>query len=81
MTVGLRLGDAAGRNGPAGAALIVDDDRLPECVRKLGADGSRDEIGSAAGRNRDDQLDRAVGITLLRARRSRCRNHDGRSGK
>ena len=57
ITVGLRLGDAPGRNGPAGAALIVDDDRLPERIRKFRANCAGDEIRRAAWWDRHDELD------------------------
>ena len=38
VAVGLRLGDARGRDGAAGTAAIDDDDRLSERLVQLGAD-------------------------------------------
>jgi hypothetical protein len=67
VAVGFGLGDASGCDGTSGAALIVDDDWLPNCVRELRADGPCDEIGGAAGRDRHDELNGPVGIVLLGA--------------
>jgi hypothetical protein len=78
VAVGFGLGDASGCDGTSGAALIVDDDWLPNCVRELRADGPCDEIGGAAGRDRHDELNGPVGIVLLGVRGIGRRNHDGR---
>ena len=57
VAVGVRLGDARGRRRAAGAAAIDDDDGLAERIGELGADHPRDEVGGAARRHRDDELD------------------------
>ena len=68
VAVRVRFGDLRGGGRAAGAGAIADDDRLSERVGKLGADEPGDEIGGAAGRHRDDELNRAVRIVGLRAR-------------
>ena len=67
VAVRVRFGDLRGGGGAAGAGAIADHDRLSQRVGKLGADQPADEIGRAAGRNRDNELNRAVRI-VLRAR-------------
>jgi len=78
VAVGVGSGDASGCDGTAGAALVVDDDRLPDCVRELRTDGACDEVGGAARRDRHDQLNGPVGIGLLGGRGIGSCNHDGR---
>ena len=68
VAVGVRLGDLRGGGRAAGAAAIVDDDRLPQRVGKLRPDEPGNDIGRAAGRNGDDELDRAVRVVRLSAR-------------
>ena len=71
VAVRVRFGDGCGGGGAAGAAAIADDDRLSERIGKLRSDDPRDEIGRAAGRNGDDELNRTARIIGLRARRTR----------
>ena len=68
VAVGIRFRDLRGGGRAAGAGAIADDDRLSERVGKLRPDEPGNEIGRAAGRNGDDELDRAVRIVRLRAR-------------
>ena len=64
VAVGLRFGDARGRDGAAGTAAIDDDDRLSERLVQLGADGAREEVGRAAGRHWYDQRERPRRISV-----------------
>ena len=75
VAVRFRLGDAGGRDGASGTAAIVDDDRLPERLGELGPDDPRDEVGGAARRDRDDELNRPSGVAALAPRRT-SRNED-----
>jgi hypothetical protein len=65
VAVGLRLGDLRSGDRAAGAGAIAGDDGLPEGVGELRADDARDEVGSAAGRHRDDELQRSIWIAVL----------------
>ena len=53
-----------GTDDAAGAALVLDDDRLAERFGKPRLDGPRDEVEIAAGRERDDDADRLRRIVL-----------------
>ena len=49
VAIGIRFGDGRCGCSAAGAATVADDDRLSECVGKLGPDQPADEIGCAPG--------------------------------
>ncbi len=53
---------SVGADLPAGAAAVVDDDRLADSLRERLADGTRQEIVAAAGRKRHDHPDRPCRI-------------------
>ena len=59
VAVGRALGDRARRDRAAGAAAIVDDDLLAERLAHLVGDAARRGAGAAAGRERNDERDRA----------------------
>jgi hypothetical protein len=67
VAVRIGFGDGRGSDRAPGAAAIAGDDRLAERVGKLGADDARDEVGGAARRHGDDELQRPVRIIVLRA--------------
>ena len=76
VAVRLGAGDAAGAQRAAGAADILDDDLLAEILGHGFGDQARDRVGRAAGRERHDDGDRAVGIGLGGSRkrgRRECR--------
>ena len=62
------LRDRAGADRAAGAAAVVDHDRLLERVAQLVGDGAGDDAGAAARRERNDQRDRLCRIILRAAR-------------
>ncbi|MEO6409478.1 MAG: hypothetical protein ABIO45_12095 [Burkholderiaceae bacterium] len=67
-------GDGAGRAGP-----IFDDDRLAKPVREPEGDLAQRSIGSAAGRQSQDDAHRPSGIgSLRRRRRWLCRDRRDR---
>ena len=45
---------------PAGARLVLDDDRGAERLRERGRGGARDRVDAGAGRDGQDELDRPV---------------------
>ena len=53
---------------PLRAGLVVDDDRLLRLLGERLADGARELVGGAAGRERHDERDRLRGEALRRAR-------------
>ena len=68
VTVGRGIGDRLGADRAAGAAAVVDDERLPKLAsHALGGDAA-DDVGRAAGRERDDQRD---GLRRIRLRERR----------
>jgi hypothetical protein len=69
VTVGRALRHRAASDGAAGAAAVVDDDRLLECLAHLVGDDAPDDGRAATGRERYDQRDRPVGIVLREQRR------------
>ena len=73
VAVGPALCDLARRDGAAGAAAVLDHDRLAEHGTHLFRDHARDEIVAAARRIRDHKRDRPRRI-VLRARRARERD-------
>ena len=62
--VGLRLRHVVGADRAVGAGLVLDDDGLAEDVLDLVGDQAADEIGRAAGREGDHDVDRLVGKVL-----------------
>src|SRR5215470_14319657 len=71
VTVGVGLGDASGRCRPGSATAVCDDDRLPQSICKLRCDYPGYEVGRAARRYCDDELDRACRVSGLRTCRFR----------
>jgi hypothetical protein len=57
-----------GADGAAGAGLVLDDHRLPPRFGEALPDDAAEDVGAAAGRERDDQVDRLVGVGLRRCR-------------
>ena len=53
--------DAAGTDGSVGAGDVLHHDRLAQGLGQTLADQARHDIGIAAGRERHDQLERAIG--------------------
>ena len=76
VAVGRALRDRAAADGAAGAAAVVDHDRLAEHLAHLVGDDAPDDGGAAAGRERHDQRDRPVGIVLRAG--GRCRQGEPR---
>ena len=64
VAVGRALGDRAGCERAAGAGAIVHHDLLAERLAHLLGHHARQRIVAAAGRERNDQRDRPVGIGL-----------------
>ena len=67
------LGDRARADGAAGAAAVVDHDRLLEGFAQLVGDRAGDDAGAAAGRERNDQRDRLCRIVLRTRAAERAR--------
>ena len=72
VAVGVGLGHVLGRDRAVRARPVLDDDGLSEQRSQPLGEQARDEIGGAAGGERDHELDRPVGI-VLRPRAARCR--------
>jgi hypothetical protein len=64
IAIARRLGHDVGANRAAGAAAVVDNERLAKIFREPGAQHARDKIRAAAGRGSDDQAYGLVGIGL-----------------
>ncbi len=65
------------REGAAGAGPVLDDDRLPEALGELVAEGARNDVDRAAGRKRHKEMDRLRRIGVLGKRGGgpdRCRD-------
>ena len=71
------LGDGIGRKNAAGARLRLEHDGASEFGGHAVGDEPRHDVDRAAGRERQDELDRPVGI--LRQRR-RCARHKRKPG-
>jgi hypothetical protein len=65
VAVGRGLGDRAGAEIAAGAALVLDHHVLAQPRPELFPDGARDAVGKSAGRGGDDDGDRLRRIGLL----------------
>ena len=76
-----RMGRKLGADDAAGAGAIINDHLLAEPIAHLLRDGAADDVVAAAGRERDDQPDRAIGIILLRRGGGRERNQQSGSGR
>ena len=63
-----RLRDEPAADAAAGAGAILDDDRLTQWPANLLGNQPRDEIGRAARADRNDDLDRPLGILRARGR-------------
>ena len=72
VTVGRTLGDRAAADRAAGAAAVVDHDRLAKRLAHLVGDDARDDGGAAAGRERHHQGDGTVGIILRGGRHAQA---------
>ncbi len=72
VAVGRRFRDDVGAEIAGGAAAVVDDDRLAELRRQRLDDDARNDVGAAARRIRDDELDRPGGIVLRDGRSGQC---------
>ena len=62
VAVGCRARHGFSANAAAGAAAVVDHDRLAEGTRNSLADQAPDDVGITAGSERHNQPDRPVGI-------------------
>src|SRR5712691_9007506 len=76
--VGRAFRHRASSDRAAGAAAVVDDDRLAERLAHLVRDDPPDDGGAAAGRERDNERDRPVRIVLRGRGR---RRHAGPGGE
>ena len=56
--------DHRGADIGAGAAAVLDDDRLTDPLRQRLRDQARNDVEGAAGRNGHDQMDRPRRISL-----------------
>ena len=81
VAVGRRVRRKLGADDAAGAGAVVDDHLLAEPLAHLRGDGAADDVVAAAGRERDDQPDRPVGIIRLRRGRGRQRNQQSGGGQ
>jgi hypothetical protein len=66
VAVGRGLGHRVGADHGARAGFVLDDHRLAPHLLHLGGDQPADDIGRAAGRERDDQTDGLDGKLLCR---------------
>ena len=64
IAVGRRLRAGLRRNDAASAAAIFDDERLAETRLQFGSGLAHNDVGHAAGGDRDDQTDRTIRIDL-----------------
>src|SRR3977135_3906705 len=64
VAVGRGLGAGLRAGNAARAALVLDHERLAEPGREFVRSGAHDDVGHAAGRDRNDHPDRPVGIGL-----------------
>ena len=62
--VGLAFGDPARADHAAGAAYVLDDDRLPQALAHDLADDTPEHVGGATRRERDHHGDGAGRIRL-----------------
>src|SRR5690349_7083360 len=70
VAVGRRMGgELCAYDSPA-ACAVVDDDLLAEVLRKFLGNDASDDVGAAAGRQRNDPAYRTIGIR--RGALSRC---------
>src|SRR5581483_5692527 len=58
VAIGRTLRDEIGADIAAGAGLVLDDERLAECLLQRRGDEARREIDRAAGRVGNDEMDR-----------------------
>jgi hypothetical protein len=72
VAVGRRAGRELRADHIAAARAILEHDRLADPRRKRIGDGAADQIGTAAGGLRADELDRAVGPGLALSLRLHC---------
>ena len=72
VAVGRTLEHGVHADGAAGAGAVLHHDLLADGLRHAFADGARDEIDGAAGRQRHDEADRTVRKCALRAQDGRC---------
>jgi hypothetical protein len=81
IAVRRRLGDGGRADRAAGAAAIVDHDRLAQALVQLLAEHAGDDVGAAAGGVGHDEPDRPVGVGVRRAggRQHRRAAEQGRS--
>ena len=70
VAVRRRARDGFGRDQRVAARTVLDHDLLAHALRHLRGDDAREDVRSAAGRERHEHLDRLVRI-VLRARRAR----------
>ena len=70
LAVGRQLRQLRRRERAVGAGPVLDDHRLVPGLLQLLADVARDDVGGAAGRKADQDLDRAVRVALRRGRPS-----------
>ena len=62
VAVGRRLGDLLGGDQSAGAGPVLDHEALAGRLGELLRDHARRDVGAAAGREADHDLDRMIGI-------------------
>ena len=78
VTVRRRLRAGLRAENAGGAAAVLDDERLAELLLQLGAGLAHDDVGDAAGGDRDDHPDRMVRIGLRLRRTGRADHQQAR---
>ncbi len=78
VAVAVRLGDDLGRNDAVGADFVFTHHRLSPGLREVLADRAGQQVGGAAGRERNDHADRLVRVLRPGSKR-RQRHGAGRN--
>src|SRR3984957_2770272 len=84
VAVGRGARDGCGADVAGGAGAVLDQDRLAERLIEMSADDARQDVGRAAGRERDDEGERAIrpgcGPGAGKRRRGRKAREGGEQG-
>ena len=75
-----RIGDRLVAEQPSGARPVLHDDGLTELLLHALRDDARDDVGAAAGAERDDHLDGLRRVVLRRRRRCNARRQRAGGG-
>jgi hypothetical protein len=76
VAVRIRLRHVRRRERPAGAGPVVDDEGLAHRLGHLGCYQARDDVGHAAGGERNDDADGLVRVCRLGERSRRRHQHE-----